>query len=494
MPDTATRPLPQLEAPNLAAAVRLYASARPDRVALIERAAERRSLTWAEFDRAVDACAQGLAVLGARAGQPVLLAMANTTEMVTVWFAALRAGVIATPINPAATGRELRRIASHSQAALLIGDPKVELPGVRIVAPAELTASAGHARLASPLDEEAIGALVYTSGSSGQPKGAMLSHRALIAHCEASWRRGVIESDAVALCCLPLFHAFGLNAVLGAAVYAGATIVLVDGLPDDLPEILAAEQVTHLPLTPSALYRLSLRPGVGDACAGVRLVTSGAAPLSSAIATNWRRLTGLPVHQGYGLTEAGPGVATTVGGECRSSTHVGRALPGVEIRIGDGSQPGEPAEVWIRGRNLFSGYWPDGVGGPDADGWFATGDIGYLDGPELFLVDRVRELIIVSGFNVYPSEIEEVLTEHPDVVDAAVLGQPDDRTGERVIAFVTGDAVDAPALLAYAATKLARYKMPAEVMLIKAMPRSSAGKIRKNLLRDMMDMTDEGDL
>jgi long-chain acyl-CoA synthetase len=292
---------------------------------------------------------------------------------------------------------------------------------------------------------------------------------------------------------MPLFHVFGLNAVLGAGVFAGATLVLVEGIPDDLGEILRSEQITHLPLIPSVLYRLTLNPDLGDCCRSLQTVTSGAAPLPAALASHWLRLTGIPVHQGYGLTEAAPGVTNTLGTDWLGSNHVGHALPGVEIMIGDGSEPTEPGEVMIRGNNLFSGYWPDGAEGPGADGWFATGDVGYLIGDDLFLVDRVREVIIVSGFNVYPAEIEEVLEEHPDVAAAAVVGQPDEETGERVVAFVTGDSVQPSAVLAFASARLARYKMPTELLVIKAMPRTASGKIRKNILRDMLDRTDEDD-
>lgn len=494
MSQTSSRPLQPLEAPNLADAVRVHAEQRPSVTALIEYNGERRELSWAELHAAIDVAGRGLTALGAVAGQRVMFEAANTIDAVVTWFAALRTGVIAIPINPSAPTEEIRRIAAHSGAVLFVGDCDSELPGVHVLTASELPAHAGAMPIASPRDPEALAALIYTAGTSGEPKAVMLTHRALLAHCEGSWRHGIADPDAITLCCLPLSHVFGLNAVLGATVYAGATLVLAAGLSDELPEVLIHERVTHLPLTPSALYRLSLHPRIAEACATLEQVTSGAAPLPAVLAEQWRRLTGLDVHQGYGLTEAGPGVATTVGQTCRGSNHVGRALPGVEIRIGDGSQPTEPAEVWIRGRNLFWGYWPDGADGPDAEGWFATGDIGYLDDQDLFLVDRVREIIIVSGFNVYPTEVEQVLQEHPDVESAAVVGQADERTGERVVAFVTGDKVNVSAVLSHASSRLARYKMPVEIMVIKAMPRSATGKIRKTLLRDMLDMTDEEDL
>lgn len=485
---------PALAVPNLADAIRIHAADQPDALALVAVGDGRRTLSWADLDESVTTAARALAEEGAVAGQRVLIEADQSLAAVCGWFGALRAGVMAVPINPGLTDEELVRVNRHSGAVFLVSDRERDLAGVRRVPFARLAHARGEVEVIPPQDGEAIAAIVYTSGTSGQPRGAMLSHRALVAHCEASWNHGITRPGAVVLECLPLFHVFGLNAVLGAALHAGSTVVLVEGLREDLPAIIRAERVTHVPLTPSALYRLTLAPDIAGAFESVQLVTSGAAPLPGALATHWLRLTGIPVQQGYGLTEAAPGVATTVGVEWQGPNHVGVPLPGVEIRIGDGSDPIEPGEVWIRGRNLFSGYWPDGAEGPDADGWFATGDIGYQTGADLFLIDRSREVIIVSGFNVYPAEIEEVLEEHPDVDSAAVVGQPDEQTGERVVAFVTGESVSSAGVLAYATSRLARYKRPSELLVIKVMPRSPSGKIRKTLLRDLLDRTDEDDL
>jgi long-chain acyl-CoA synthetase len=193
--------------------------------------------------------------------------------------------------------------------------------------------------------------------------------------------------------------------------------------------------------------------------------------------------TGLRVEQGYGLTEAAPGVSATVGGPLLGHGHVGRPLPGVEVRIGDGSDPAEPAEIFIRGANLFSGYWPDGRDGPDPEGWFATGDVGYLLDGELFLVDRSRELIIVNGFNVYPAEVEEAVEELDGVESVAVLGHPDPRTGERVVAFVTGRGLTVEAVEAHCAGRLAKFKRPSTITLVDELPRGATGKVQKGQLR-----------
>jgi long-chain acyl-CoA synthetase len=214
---------------------------------------------------------------------------------------------------------------------------------------------------------------------------------------------------------------------------------------------------------------------------------SGAAPLPVDLREQFTARTGLRVDQGYGLTEAAPGVSATVGGELLGPGHVGRPLPGVEVKIGDGTEETEPGEIWIRGDNLFSGYWPDGRGGPGELGWFPTGDVGYLLDGELFLVDRARELIIVNGFNVYPAEVEEAIGELPGVASVAVVGRPFRRTGEQVVAFVTGAGLSVEAINEHCANRLAKFKRPSLVRLVEDLPRGITGKVKKGVLRQRLE-------
>ncbi|OYO22792.1 AMP-dependent synthetase [Enemella dayhoffiae] len=478
--------------------VRQHAAERPDAIALVQVEPDRREISWADLEQQVTTSAAALDALGAWGGRRVLISAENTIDFAAAWFAALRSGCIAVPVNPHLPPAEWARVAEHCGAslALLPAGTPVELPGVRQLELAELAEHAGDSRTPPLTDPESCAAIIYTAGTSAEPRGAMLSHRALLAHCRNSTAQGLSTTDSIVLCALPLFHVYGLNAVLGAAVHVGARTVLVDGLPDTLVEILDREQVSHLPLTPSALYRLSQAEGLTAASGWLRLVTSGAAPLPAVLVEHWRRLTGVRLDQGYGLTEAAPGVANTVGVELRGAGHVGRALPGVEVRIGAqgvslSGGPDEPGEIFIRGDNLFSGYWPHGDSAPDADGWYNTRDVGYLDGEDLFLVDRASDLIIVSGFNVFPSEVEDVLCEHPSVQAAAVVGQPDEHTGERIVAFLVGDLLRVDQVMEHAEQRLARYKLPAEVVVLKSLPRSATGKIRRGALRDLLDTTDE---
>ncbi len=477
---------------NLAELVSRRAAERPHATALVQPAPQRRSVTWAELDGRVDAVAGGLAAHGLTAGQRVVLCGGNTIEFVVAYFAALRAGFVVVPINPQLGPVERARMVADSGARVMLGDESLDGVDTIPLTEAGLAGLAGDAGspVDSPRDPEALAVLLYTAGTSGESKAAMLSHRALLAHLDQISGLGTVTADTVALAMLPLFHVFGLNAVLGSAAYAGATLVLVDGF-DDFFEVLAAESVTNLPVAPSVLARTLEDDRCAQIAAHVDTVISGAAPLAPEIAAAFTARTGLRVEQGYGLTEAAPGVSATIGVDAGTLGHgfVGRPLPGVEVRIGDGSDDGEPGEIWIRGANLFSGYWPGGDGGPDTQGWFATGDIGYLVDAGLFLVDRARELIVVNGFNVFPAEVEDAITELSGVTGAAVIGRSDPRTGEQVVAFVTG-AVDADAVTAHCAGRLAPFKRPAVVVMIDALPRGATGKVQKGALRRTLEVTD----
>jgi long-chain acyl-CoA synthetase len=250
-----------------------------------------------------------------------------------------------------------------------------------------------------------------------------------------------------------------------------------------------------LPVAPPVFAYWQAVPDLGKRLSGVRLVLSGSAPLSPQLVEAFVQRTGIEVHQGYGLTEAAPVVTSTLRSPHPKPGSVGAALPGIEIRLADeaGRTPdGEDAgQILVRGMNLFSGYWPDGADGPDGDGWYATGDVGFLDRDgDLFLVDRLRELVIVSGFNVYPSEVEDVISEVEGVAEAAVIGTEDPRTGEAVVAYLTRStsAADSAEELEarvreHCATRLARFKQPTEVHVVDQLPHTVTGKVAKGRLR-----------
>ncbi|WP_088991367.1 AMP-binding protein [Micromonospora chokoriensis] len=512
-------------APNLADRVRRAAHDRADRAALHWR---DQTLSWSDLDAAVDAAARGLSTVAPHTdpgGTPprVAIALPNTIDFVVTWLGALRAGLVAVPVNPGFTAPELRHVLSDSGASVLVATDRVrslvadltaELPALVAVHGTPPTAdSPGPARPRRGGTDLAV--LLYTSGTEGRPRGAMLSHRALLANLQQvdGIEPPVVGPADTVLLALPLFHAYGLNSGLGAVIDNGATGVLLDepgptaGLDD-----IARHRVTVLVGVPSMFLTWADAPTARAATASVRVAVCGAAPLEPPVAARFTEATGHQVHIGYGLTETAPVLTSTLVGGVAKAGSIGRPLPGVGLRLvgADGTDlwrdgvavpdddpdeldisemtPGtDPGQIVVRGPNLFDGYWPDGRGGPGADGWWGTGDIAYADEDgDLFLVDRLGELILVNGFNVYPHEVELVLAGHPRVAESAVLGVPHPRTGETVRAYVVpkpGRPVTSDDLLAHCARNLARFKCPTAVEIVDALPHSAIGKVRKTDLR-----------
>jgi long-chain acyl-CoA synthetase len=520
---------------DLADLVTQAAGEAPDRVALVEAAG--RSMTWADLDDEVSRVATGLGDAGIRAGHRVLIALGNRLEFVTAYLGVLRAQAVAVPVNAVAGAEELARMIADAGARLAVGDAGT-LPALRKATATVAEALSGGAtdldpdvlgraaartdvvvldepagpgersftelrdvepRPVPPLpDPEKLAVLLYTSGTSGRPRAAMLTHRALLANLDQVARAEppMIAADDVVLAVLPLFHVYGLNAVLGGALRSGATLVLQDRFdPQGTLDLVAAHGCTVLPVAPAVFGPWLALPDLRERLSSVRLVVSGSAPLTKEVVEEFAERTGVPVHQGYGLTEAAPVVTSTLRSTVPHPGSVGAALDGVEIRLVE--EHGEvvegdddPGEIRIRGANLFSGYWPDGSGGPDEDGWWATGDVGLLDRDgNLFLVDRVKEVVVVSGFNVYPSEVEEVIREVEGVGEAAVIGVADDATGEAVVAYVVAPG-RAPAAVEDAvrrrcADRLARFKQPSRIQVVDTLPLSVTGRVQKGRLRGL---------
>jgi long-chain acyl-CoA synthetase len=504
---------------NLADLVRDAAQTVPDHAALIFRG---EPTTWRELDALVSSAAAGLRALGLEPGDRVGLQLGNVPAFPVAYFGVLRAGLVAVPLNPGYTHDELAHVLGDSGARALVvdgagaatagrlaaeldalehvvvagqgdGDEESAAPGARSLdAVLEQGASAG------PVDStgggEDLAVVLYTSGTSGRPKGAMLPHRALLANLEQGVRiePPVVRPDDVLLLVLPLFHVYGLNAGLGALAKQGATGVLCERFdPVETLEEIRRHEVTSVVGAPPMYVAWSMLPDVGDAFASVRVALSGAAPLPSSVVTRIRDTTGHHVFEGYGLTETSPVLTTTLMSRTAKPDSIGRPIPGVELRLldedGEPVEEGDPGEIVVRGDNVFAGYWPDGREGPDADGWFATGDVAYLDEDgDLHLVDRRRDLVLVSGFNVYPREVEEVLLRHPDVADCAVLGIPHPYTGESVKALVVlreGAGLTAEDVVAHCARSLARFKCPTAVEFVASLPYSATGKVSKGKLR-----------
>ncbi|WP_239076873.1 AMP-binding protein [Actinocatenispora rupis] len=489
---------------------------RPDHVALRCGTATVR---WSELSDAVRATANGLRELRPGPGDRLALVSPNGIDWVVAYFAALAADLVVVPGNPAYTGAELGRLLADSGARVLVGTPEVheataDHTVTRYVVGGAHPAARPFAELRADGDltapvrgGEDTAVLLYTSGTSGTPRAAMLSHRALLANGEqlAALDPPPVGPDDVVLLALPLFHAFGLGPGLHAVVRHAATGVLVTRFDAETTlDDLSRYEVSTVLGVPSMYAAWVRRPGFAERFARVRLAVTGAAPLApetrQALAD-----AGVEPWDGYGLTEAGPVVTSSLVAPARRTTgSVGRPLAGVELRLvgadgepisaeeyeedADASPGTDPGEIHVRGANLFSGYWPDGVDGPDADGWWATGDVGYVDEDgDLFLVDRIGELILVSGFNVYPREVELVLVDHPAVREAAVVGAPHPLTGQAVRAFVVlydGAHVGEDDLIDYCHRYLAHFKCPVGVDFVAELPHSATGKVRKSVLRD----------
>lgn len=483
--------------PNLADLVRRSAESAPGKTALV---AGERVLTWSDLDRAVDRLATGLVEHGLTTGDRVGLLLPNDVEFVTSYFAILRAGLVAMPLNVSYTASEIEHQIVDAQARLVIatGDlaeraaaaPRLVVGSAEWEAAAAATPWTG----AAGASDGDLAVLLYTSGTTGRPKGAMLTHAALLANLDQLGRiePPVVAGDDVVLLVLPLFHVYGLNAGLGMMVRAGATGVLADRFdPVDTLALVREYDVTNIVGAPPMYVAWSLLPDLRDAFATVRLAVSGAAPLPADVLSRFADASGVHVYEGYGLTETAPVLTTTLCSPAPKPDSIGRPIPGIELRLvddtGDEADEDDPGEIVVRGANVFAGYWPDGTGGPDSAGWFRTGDVAYADTDgDLFLVDRVRELILVSGFNVYPREVEDVIATHPDVAEVAVIGVPHPYTGETVRALVVpreGAQLDADNIIDFAATRLARFKCPTSVEIVAELPHSTTGKVAKGKLR-----------
>ena len=497
---------------NLAAALLATAESNPDHVALV-------GAVPVTYEQLASRAAAVAAVVGERTtlGDRVAIVADNEPAFVAAYLGTLAAGAVAVPLNVGSPSHELARefeavdpvFALVSTAhADLARRATAEFSGI----PVEVID--GLTNVTAPLvfaERQAtdLAVLLFTAGTAGAPKPAMLTHGSLLANIEQMQSHPGLQvtSDDIALAVLPLFHVYGLNVALGLALRAGAAVSLVDHFhPVETLARVRTDRVTVVAGVP-AIYDawLSLDEALAprDSLAHVRLCVSGATTLSPDTARRMRERFGVSVHDGYGLTEASPVVTTTaVASEPRVGS-IGPPLPGIEVALidhdGKPALEGDPGEIVVRGANVFAGYWNDPVTTSAVlkDGWLHTGDIAVADGDGwLTLVDRAKDIIIVSGFNVFPGEVEEALRSHRDVEDVAVIGEPHPRTGETVVAYVVacpGRTPDPVELLRHAGRELARYKLPTRVVVVDALPRTLAGKlVRRELSATPASSADTG--
>jgi long-chain acyl-CoA synthetase len=483
----------------------------PEAAALISR---NRTITYGELVDSADRLRGGLAGLGITDGDRVALICGNGHPFVIAYLACVGLGAAVVPLNPTSPPAELEReLAAVGARAVVVdrsaaGWRDVDRTGLgsieHVIAVDTDVLDDGVAfddvLAAAPLPvanvaPDHVAALMFTSGTAGSPKAAMLTHGNLLANVEQAWsttRR--VGPDDVVYGAVPLFHIFGLNVVLGFSLSVGAAVLLVQRFdPVAALESIRARGVTVIPGAP-ALWAafVELEDAPPDAFATVRLALSGAAKLPVPVAERMLERFGVAIAEGYGLTEASPVVTSSAGLPPRFGS-AGKVLAGVELRLvdedGEDALVGDVGQVWVRGPNVFAGYLDD----PEAtarvltpDGWLRTGDIGVCDDDGwLYLVDRAKDLVIVSGFNVYPAEVEEVLAEHPGVAEVGVAGVHHDATGEAVVAFVVrepGSDVDETELGEHARNHLARYKCPSRIVFVDQLPRNPMGKLLRREL------------
>jgi len=479
-----------LDEGSLPAAWYLRWKANPHAVIVIDAAG---SVLRADEVEALSAArAASLHATGVRAGATVLLSCAPSIDLVLTYIALMRLGVTVLPANTGYTERELEYIVEDARPIAAIVDHPSRSGGLRrlgvelTVGPAlDLPAAPVMAGLIADVDPDAAAFVAYTSGTTGAPKGAVLSHANLLAGAESVRQAWEWTPEDRLVLALPLFHMHGLGVGLNGTLLAGASVVLLDHFSvDPVLDAIATHDATMFFGVPTMYSRLAASARMRE-LSTLRLAVSGSAPLPASV---WNRLakgSGQQVLERYGMTETVMLTSNPLHGVRRPAT-VGMPLPGVDVRLGEGDV------VEVRGPNVFSGY----LNRPDAsaaaftdDGWFITGDVGQFDREGyLHLVGRTSELIISGGYNVYPRELEDVFREHPLVHEIAVVGTPDEEWGEIVTGYVVLDESASAysswrdTLLAHASERLAPYKIPRRWYRVRELPRNAMGKVVRSEL------------
>jgi long-chain acyl-CoA synthetase len=474
--------------------------------------------SYRQLDEQSGRLAAGLRAQGLRPGEVVALQLPNVPPFLTAYFGALRAGLVVLPLNPQLMAPELEYHLGDSAARLLIGFEGMHAEAVKACETTGVPLYlAGAGPAGGPLPEgarpvsELIGApdadveprdpvdtavLIYTSGTTGRPKGAELTHFQLYMNCTIAGQLFGYRSDDVTLAVLPFFHVFGLSSVINVAVrYGGCLSIVPRFTPAGVLDVLEGDRCTVIGGVPTMLHTLAQQDITGRDLSALRVAVSGGASLPEDIMRTFEGKFRIEVLEGYGMSETASSCSFNRPGDTRPLS-IGKPMWGVTMRVADATDrplpPGREnvGEILIRGHNVMKGY----LGRPEATdealrgGWLHSGDLGYMDSDGFyFIVDRAKDLVIRGGYNVYPREIEEVLYAHPDIVEAAVIGKPDERLGEEVVAVVVprvGSELSADDVIGYCRERLAAYKYPREIRFMTELPKGPSGKILKSALRD----------
>ena len=509
-----------------------------------------RTTSYRDLLASIERTAAGLKALGVKAGDPVAIVLPNCPQHIVAFYAVLRLGAVVVEHNPLYTPRELRKqFEDHGATHAIVWNKVVssvqEFPAdlavtnlisvdvtrampaltrfaLRLpVAKARASRDALTTRVRGTVTWESVvgyspippshprpatddlAIIQYTSGTTGAPKGASLTHRNLLANAAQAqaWVPSITRGNGcVVYAVLPMFHAYGLTLCLTFAMSMGARLVLFPKFdPDLVLDVAKKHPATFLPLVPPIADRLlKAATSKGVSLAGIEVAISGAMALPHELVVPFEQATGGYLVEGYGLSECSPVLMANPVADNRVPGTVGLPLPGTECRVVDPDEPttdvepGQPGELVVRGPQVFSGYYgkPEETEAVFVDGWFRTGDIVTIDEAGFVrIVDRIKELIITGGFNVAPTEVEGALRQHPDVVDAAVVGLPSEHSGEEVVAAIVVDPgadVDVEAIREFARGILTPYKVPRRIFVVDELPTSLIGKVLRRQVKERL--------
>ncbi|MDM5225985.1 long-chain-fatty-acid--CoA ligase [Cytobacillus sp. NJ13] len=497
---------------NLNENLRRSARKFPEKYAYIY---EDISVTYRELNQLVDQFAAGLSAQGVGKGDGVALILGNSPEFIIAYYGILRIGAIAIPINPMFTQREISYILDNSQAKVVIGHASV---GSKISELKEKSKNitcfiyvdamsqewtwerlmeTSNPDFESPFThEEDLAVILYTSGTTGKPKGAMLSHRNLASNAKTISNLLELYDEDRVVAVLPMFHVFCMTVCLNNAISCGATVIIVPKFsPQDVVNTIRQKQATvfvGVPTMYNFIYQLP--EASAEYFLSIRLCISGGASIPVELLQNFQNKFNVTILEGYGLSETSPVVAFNPLRGTRKPGSIGLNIPGVKSRVvneeGDELPRGEIGELVVQGPNVMKGYlgMPEDTNAALMDEWFFTGDLAKMDEEEyIYIVDRKKDIIIVGGYNVYPREVEEVLYQHPSIVEASVVGVPDEGYGEIVKAYVVvkDEQITIDDIIHFCQDKLAKYKLPKQVEFLKELPKNSTGKILRRKLRQL---------
>ena len=503
---------------SVAAILAETAHRMPDRTAVV---CFGRSITYGDLWAQTLGYAGALRGLGIRRGDRVAMLVPNVPDFPRVYYAALSLGAVVVPIHLLFKAEEIEYVLRDSGARVLVAAAPLlaeagkaaataGVPVVTVLVPDELADKVPFPRLEDlagdtlPLERYesvnplAAATILYTSGTTGRPKGAVGSHLALVEQVHVALIDTFdLRTEDVVFGGLPLFHSFGQSSVMNTAFRRGAAVLLIPRFePLEALELMVEHQATVFTAVPTMYIALLAAAEETTHRPPLRYAVSGGASLPVSVLEAFQSTFGAEVHEGYGLTETSPTVSFNYVGEAPHPGTVGRALWGVDVEIADSAvedridvlEPGEIGEIVVRGHNLFKGYLgrPDDTADSIVDGWFRTGDLGTKDADDIItIVDRKKDMLVRNGYNVYPSEVEEVLLRHPGILNAAVFGLPDDTRGQEIHVAVIAKhdlTLDPAEVIEFVKERIAAYKYPRHVHLVDELPIGASGKVLKREL------------